>query len=410
MKTILKLILITVFLHAGAFAVFAQGEQLEREIRIAERILEEIFTTQTDAPLLRTGNAGRVQAEYLPGTGVHFKIGHNRSPRLIHARPGERDGADDNKTTPITSDWVEARMLEYFTGYAGQLRGLSAREQVRITYGLHGDNQRFVFFSPQNSERTAVEIPRITMWASAADVKNFADGNLSEAQFSDRISGFDLTNTEEKKDLNIFASVLETALNSTGSEKLRVNRKPAYEYLPGLGVHFHLNAGTGRGHEFIFFQNNANTPANFSVELGDIVLRSPKIEFEMDSLRVSMQRLTDSLRVNSEELRIQAEELRRHAEVARETAQEFQSRFEFSFAEKDTVDLSGEVQEFIEQLKGVISDYGSTLQSLGDNELLMITVNWGGRNPTLPERTHIRITKRDLTSGSEPDIQEISRR
>jgi len=68
----------------------------------------------------------------------------------------------------------------------------------------------------------------------------------------------------------------------------------------------------------------------------------------------------------------------------------------------------------VEKIKSVITetirDYGSTLNSLQNGELLRITLNWRGRNDTMPEQTKIRISKSDLMNGNDPVMEDFSRR
>jgi hypothetical protein len=41
--------------------------------------------------------------------------------------------------------------------------------------------------------------------------------------------------------------------------------------------------------------------------------------------------------------------------------------------------------------------------------MLMITIDWGGRDEDLPERTELRIKKGDLLDGDEPEMIEYRR-
>jgi len=419
MNPLLKFILIIISLLICNQSLYGQSDQLERDIRIAERILEEIFTPEpaTGERQIVLPTTRRVESEYIPGVGVHFKVAQSGA-RTISIVAGAR-GAESNQTVRTeTNESVENRMMEYFTQYAGQLRGLPDNEQVRITFGARTSGPRMIFYS-HSGERQA-EQPRLTMWVDKADIDRFSRGTISEDQFKSKLSKHEIFDSQEMRDLNIFASILETAINRTESKYLKVNRKPAYEYLPGLGAHFHVNI-SGRagflnfpGLDSLAFRIDNLDLGNVDVQidLGDINhrLRAPHIEFNRDSLRIAIRGLGDSLRVHSNELRGQVEMIREQAEAAQRQGQEIQRQIAFSFAERDTIDLTEDATKLMAELKTAIKDYGPTLSSLGDNELLMITVNWSGRNPSLPERTHIRISKSDLMRGAEPNVEEIRRR
>ncbi len=154
---------------------------------------------------------------------------------------------------------------------------------------------------------------------------------------------------------------------------------------------------------------------HIEIDLGDIThmldndqdsyVHSPTFNFDADSLRISIQKMRDSLRFDSEELRKQLEQIRIQAEEARQQGEDVRRQLEFRFAEQDTLDLSDDVDRFLDELKNTVANYGPTLQSLDENELLMITINWSGRNPTVPERTYLRIKKTDLLRGAEPIIE-----
>lgn len=392
----------------------AQQDRLDRDIRIGERILEEIFTEETEQLPVQLPGMNRVHGEYLPGVGVHYVIGRSGGARAIEVIVRRNRNEDREPADPkITREWLEDRMMEYFTGYARQLRSLPDGEQVRITYSRQPhDSDRFF-----NRDRS--ELPRITAWVTSDDLRRFEDGNLSEDQLRNRVVIHDLSGEEEKRDLAIFGSVLQTALSSTGSEHLRVSRTPSFEYLPGLGVHYQVNIRQGRGFAIGDFGN-----IEIDLDLENISASIPRVIMDMDSLHLSLRQLNDSLRIHSEDLRRYAEEARREAEAAAEEARreaeaageearrhgvEVRRMYQQAYAEQDTIDLSADVEELMDYLLETIRDYGPTLSSLEDGEMLMITLNWSGRNPTLPEKTQIRITKEDLVSGREPHI-EITRR
>lgn len=420
MNPLLKLILFIIALLFCIPSLYAQSDQLDRDIRIAERILQEIFTpvqASGERQILLPASRG-VEGEYIPGIGVHFKFaGLNTQFVYVDRSKNEQLSLSGNI---VTREWIEEKTLEYLKNYAPQLRGLSDSEQVRVTYGSASNNP-FIIFTGSQRESTETRQPKLTAWVTMADLKQYSSGNLSDSQFKNRVSVTILSEQQEMRDLNIFASVLEAAMNSTDSKHLKVNRKPTYEYLPGLGAHFHVNVNSGVG----LFPANIRGMArqidsldldnvDIQIDLGNIPhefnFQSPQIEFRNDSLRVAIRGMSDSLRVHANELRGQVEVIREHAEAARRQGQEIQRQFAISFAERDTVDLTEDTARLMTELKTAIKDYGSTLSSLGDNEMLMITVNWSGRNPTVPDRTHIRISKSDLIRGAEPNIEEIRRR
>jgi hypothetical protein len=414
MKFIIKILLIILAILLGEQQLQAQGDsnRINSEIRIAESILEEIFKSpDSNARNFFPGGQKLVQGEYIPGIGVHFKVSISQSRFYM-----SRDSSKTISGSVVTKEWVEERMLEYYNGYAAQLRSVPDREQVRITYGSDTIN-RSVFIIGRRQEISYERPETITAWASMADIKAYASGNLSERQFRDRLTIQDISEQSERRDLNIFASVLETAMNSTETEHLRVRREPTYEYLPGYGAHFHVRVGTGSSFSFgiledvaVDLDELALDDFDINIDLGEIDVDQNRFEFDLDSMDVSIERMADSMKVYAEGIRIDTAQLRQHAEQARQQAEQMRQRFELRIAERDSVDLSGDAEVMMDELIQTMRDYSGTLSSLEEDQLVVVTVHWEGRNPSLPERTQIRITKGDLQRGAEPEIEEIRRR
>jgi hypothetical protein len=403
MNKLIKIILIIIAIFLGNRPLFTQAQPADRDIRIAERILEELFAPPSGHQSFFNQRLNRVESEYIPQAGLHFTIASNTSIPFIFGRRT----SDAEPETVITDEWVTERMKEYFIRYAGQLRGLSENEQIRLTFGSGTPEHRIGHAQPFGDEK--VTLPAITMWTSQSEVSKFREGELSERQYIESLSTFDLTQAVDRRDLNIFSTVLETALNSVDSDHLRTRRAPSYSYLPGLGVHYKATIHSGQRFSNIDLEHLTRQidKINFDevdirIDLGDLSdriegnlqLQSPPFSINVDSLKIAIRSRADSLKINMDEVRKQAEDSRRQAEEVRR-------QLELNISHRDTIDLSAEVTLLTEELKSVIRDYGSTLSSLGDGELLMITLNWTGRNPTLPEKTLLRVTKEDLFFGRE---------
>ncbi|GEM_PF-527640 len=438
-NTLIKIALLIVTLLFGSQALMAQSEQLQRDMRIAERILEEIFTPPVTQPRQVAIAGGRtIESRYVPGVGVHFIVNKTGAGSIVIF--GSRPESDDREGK--TEDWVKNNAMEYFTQYASQLRDLPGNEQVRITYGMRASSPH-ILINPPAANRSHTE-PRKTIWVSKSEIDRFAEGRISESEFRNRISSHSLTTAGEHRDLDIFATVLETALKSGETEHLRISGKPQFDYLPGYGAHYNINLN--RGFRFLMrtglmdiarqIDDMELEDVNIQIDLGrlpdnlskEIDVQINQMDLNLDSLRLSLQRLEDTLKVRSgdimfqlEELRSQAEESRRRAEITREQWEanreqwdEARQRFERSreqFArtsQRDTTDLSADFENIISEITSVISDYGTTLRSLSEVEMLMITINWPQRNPTIPEKTHIRISKSDILAGREPVIEHTS--
>jgi len=80
---------------------------------------------------------------------------------------------------------------------------------------------------------------------------------------------------------------------------------------------------------------------------------------------------------------------------------------ESQFSEEEILE---EIDKLHAELKQTVMEYGPTLRSLPNDEMLIITLNWSGRHTALPQRSELRIRKSDLLDGAEPEIQVIERK
>ncbi|MDZ7754811.1 hypothetical protein [Rhodohalobacter sp.] len=405
-------------------SVQAQNDALQREINIAESILNEIFTSddQPDFPLFGD-RLGHITTDYIPGYGVHFSVGENISASSIRVsgtiRVESNSARDQNgEDRSVTADAVEEKILEYITDYASAIQNLPDDESVRISYGLRSGANRVISVLTNLEEYTA-DIPKMTFVVNGDDLKRHREGRISDDQLISRVQKTDLSDIEEKRDLNIFASVLESSLNSAGTEHLRVNQKPHYEYLPGLGVHYQVNVSMKSSFNFSGLMDWAREidsldfdDVDIQIDFGDLssernsdgtfIFNMPdsgRFEFNMDSLNF-----------NSEQFNERIDEIRQHSDEMRKRGEQVRSEIEIRMNQQNSVDLTEDVDKIKSVIAESIRDYGSTLKSLQNGELLRITLNWRGQNDTMPEQTKIRISKSDLMNGNDPVMEDLSRR
>ena len=411
-------------LFLSATAVNAQNDALQREISIAESILNEIFTSdeQPNFPLIGD-RSGHISTDYIPGYGVHFSVGENISARSFRVsgtiRIESNSVRDQNEEDhSVTADAVEEKIMEYIVDYASAIQSLPEDESLRVSYGLRSGVNR-VFSVLTNLEEYTTDIPKLTFVVKSADLKRHRDGRISDDQLISRVQKTDLSEVEEKRDLNIFASVLESSLNSAGTEHLQVNQKPHYEFLPGLGVHYQVNISMKSSFNFSGLMDWAREidSLNFDdidiqIDLGD--LRSGQDSngtfiFNMPDSG-SFEFNMDSLNFNSEQFQERIAGIRQHSDEMRKRGEQVRSEIEIRMNQQNSVDLTEDVEKIKSVITETIRDYGSTLNSLQNGELLRITLNWRGRNDTMPEKTKIRISKSDLMNGNDPVMEDLSRR
>ncbi|MEX0647391.1 MAG: hypothetical protein WEA56_13270 [Balneolaceae bacterium] len=422
-KTITQIILLFLLTIAGVNAQQVDEQRLDRDIRIAEGILTEMFSDNGNngSYSFRFPGSQAVNGEYIPGAGVHFTIAAGSSHRIqINTRNnGEDVQVEVNNHADSDSsereEEIQQKIIEYFKTYAPLISDLPGNESVRVTYGANrpGPGVQVYFFDDNRHRESG---PAFSMWVRASDLRQFKNGDLNESRFEDRINKYDLTEIENKTDLNVFASVLETALKDAETEHLHVTRKPRADYLPGLGVYYQLQVSTRPNIAIHGFHMSDD---NFEIKMDSMMI---DVSGALESLSANLAPLAERLdilfeddltRAERDSIRREAREVRQRLQAERDSLSNQRRRYNvipFAGSQSDTLDLTTDKEAIMNQLRDVIEDYGSTLSSLSDDELLMITVNWGGRNPNLPLRTEIRIKKSALLNGEQPSVEEIVRR
>lgn len=397
------------------FAQSADAQQIERDIRIAEGILAEMLQTDNRSEHFPGFNDRSVNGRYIPGYGVHFIISPGSRYRFqVHSGSGRQNVQVESDQTGLNNseENIKNTIREYFKTYASTIRNVPENEWIRVSYGLNRSGfPDGVHLFIDGDERPKPTV--FTMWVSSSDLNQFRNGNLSDQQFTSRIQTQDLSDLSSRTDLNVFASVLETALNDSESDYLRVRQKPNVVYLPGLGVQYHVSISGGPG---MFFGDVHIFDENFEIKMDSLMIdlsgameklneRMAPLAIKMDSLFGGnlSQEERDSLRSEARdirrEIRVQADSMRRNSPPPPRPSMV-----------RDSVDVSAEKEKIVNQLLEIMESYGRTLTSLDDDELLMVNLNWSGAGRNFPQRTEVRIKKSDLLRGSDPDIEEFSRR
>lgn len=399
-----------IFTTALLFALFSgtlaaqSANQFDRDIRIAEGIIEELFEADNSSSRFGNRHIRDVSGRYIPGYGIHFRIGANLTPaivRVVLERQAEihiDENPEPEELRELGREFVEQRFMEYLKNYASLFRDLPDDEVVRLTMGPHNYAASTFIVRPgrADSRRT---VANLTAWAKASDIRSYDNSSISDEEFESRVEIVNLGERETERDQTVFASILQTSLREV-SDTIRIHREPVVEYLPVLGLSYHVNASLRNGSWFNF---------------GDIEIEELRIE--LDSLSVDFSNMFDDIdfdeisriaeRIDStsapEAPRINPDSMRRSFRDLRETVTEQREQLSDE-AVRELVD------QFHEALTQTVQDYGSTLRSLNNDEMLMITINWSGRHSALPARTELRIQKSEILDGDEPVIEKVMRR
>ena len=388
-------------------SLFAQSsDRFDRDIRIAEGIIEELFGAEDSPWPALSRNVRSVSGQYIPGYGIHFSVHANSAPAIIEMRRegqvsinvnGSGDSNSDN-SRGISRELVEERFMEYLKNYAPLISELPDDEVVRLTFGGQSSAPNVFMVRSVTSDRDH-KITNVTAWATASDIRAYHNNSISESEFENRVELIDLADRETERDQTVFASILQTSLEEV-SDTIRVRRTPAAEYLPGLGLSYTINANLRSG----WFDFGDIQIDGFRIETDSLSVEISNMLEEIDFSEVGRiaERIDSISGFRSSDF--DADELRRSAEEARERIVERQRE---NLSDEDVNRL---VDRFHEALVETVQDYGPTLRSLNSDEMLLITINWAGRHSALPARTELRIQKSDLLDGDEPTLEVVNRR
>lgn len=410
MKKLLKTTPWLLLLIFSAGTLFAQAEtnRIERDIRIAEGILSELFDGEDTGFTIRGGNLRGVSGEYIPDYGVHFKIGSNINRFTVrsvvirgHAQIETEEEPDETESAEAGREFVKERFNDYFKNYASLIREIPGHEVIRLSYGAESPGQTFVMY-PDNRNRESQKTPSLTAWASVADIQSYSNGDISEEEFENRIEVRDLAEQETQRDQEVFSSILETALNQAETDNIRIRRNPRADYLPGMGLSYQVQLSL--------------RPRPF---FGDLEIEG--LELKIDSLAVGLTNLSEHLGKHLLPMAVKLDSIfnphRRHVsndslvrvyrDSLRNSAQSLRRNFQDE--ELSEEEIREEINKLHTELRQTVIEYGPTLRSLQDDEMLMITLNWSGRHPVLPRRSELRILKGDLLNGVDPVITRVER-
>lgn len=403
--TILTLPLIIIFTFFSGSLMAQSTDRYDRDIQIAEGIIEELFRADDTSRPFGSRHIRDVSGRYIPGYGIHFRISARLTPAVVkivlqkQAEIHIDEDPDPEELRELGREFVEQRFLEYLKNYAPLFKNLPENEVIRLTIGPHYYTAGAISIWPGDagSRRT---VANITAWATASDIQAYSRQSISDEEFESRVEIANLGERETERDQTVFASILQTSLADV-SDTIRVRRTPDVEYLPGLGISYGVNASLSGGSWFDF---------------GDIQIEEFKIE--TDSLSIDFSNIFEEIdfdeigriaeRVDSAFARnIDGSEREELEQAARELRQNVMEQRRETLSDETVRDL---VDQFHTALTQTVKDYGPTLRSLDTGDMLMITINWSGRHDALPARTELRIRKSDILDGDDPVIEEVQRR
>jgi hypothetical protein len=369
MKRILTTGLMALMLTTLSFAQDFDTNRMNRDIKIMENILGEMFKTQlitsegsrslngTGTVTINSSNyaffggnsSGNVKGTYIPGYGVIFMIPSTSNRFIVRGSNSsssqqvvfQYSSDDENADRDIDEESVKARIGEFLQDYASTIGQLKSDESILVIYGSTNSNSNVSVFNlrgdRQDDDRPE-PLPVISVSAKKSDLDSYRAGQLNADAFQNRLS-VSTSQDKERLDLKVLGNIFGTALGEgDGNEFHLVNSNSlSYMYLENFGALYSLNLHRGHG-------------------LGSVTARLFPTNYNEQT---------------QADVRVKLEE--REKELSKTLEKEFEA--------------------VIYRTKEFIIDYGRTLSSLKDDQFLMVSLNISESSDVVPDRVDFQVKK-----------------
>ena len=373
MKTLVTSVLIgllsTFMTPINVFSQDIDANRMNRDIRIMENILGELFRTQispsgtgSNSTFVVSGfgslSPRNIRGTYLTGYGVIFMVSNtNFFTYRAASQSGDGavsfyyDGENTGESREVSVESVTERITEFLKDYGSTIGQLKNDENVMVIYGSKSNlDVQFVRLAragqtTDDDEKTE-PLPVISVSAKAGDLKGYRTGSINESTFENRVA---VATSEDKEylDLKVMSNIFQTALREQDEDSFRLSGSVNYLMLDNFGALFSLD---------VRFSNRSSFGATvWQVESARRVARDAGI--------VSSD--LDEAEEKIEEQKVKAQEA---------------------------------YKELIKNVKEYIVDYGRTLSSLSNEQYLLLSVNVNGRFEEIPERFDVQVKKSVLSN------------
>lgn len=335
--------------------------KMERDIEILKNVLDDLFSSSENF-----FDGGSAEGIYIEGKGVMFTMnGQSRYGGLLvtdeltvmNVQTGEAE-EEEQSVEDINAGIVEKldnNSKDFLLNYASLLSELKPGEKVILnvdytllrerTKGVYGTNQT-LFISDRNNggKRMVSEI-------SHADLNAFLDGKTNESTAKGKIktSSFE-KNNESSNDTRIFAGILDDLFSSSQEGTWRRRSKTTYTYFEGFGLMYNMK-----------FTTSSRSPVYVEIADGGGG--------------------TATVRSSS-------------SEEQQKKREEYYKKLEENYP------------EFEKMLKESFLEYGRTLRSVKDDEVIIVNVDLGSspRNSKIPRSLQMVIPKNTINAYSRGNL------
>lgn len=268
---------VTIGLFLATFLLSAQTARMNRDIEVAEKILESLIeetnnenelAKNTDVFIL--GSSAEVEGTYLEGFGAMFSIisGNLSNPLIItETKKGKSDKStsysiirSNKKKFHLNAEQLAANKAKiiktfksvvetFFSDYAYLMRQIGDNEKIMVRYG--GISSRFDSAFPALVTH-GKDKRNYSATITKKAITNFQNNN-NKSQLIDQIE-YVFEEAKERaskeKDLELLSTILKKLHNDKETGSLRISGTPYYEKIKGIGVIYNLRIRSGNGDGF----------------------------------------------------------------------------------------------------------------------------------------------------------------
>lgn len=352
--------------------VFAQNldaNRMNRDIKIMENILGELFKIQ---PASSTTNEGvvinsyfspnnTIKGTYLPGFGIIFKVAGSKPVQImVNNKNSEnsayifyydsKDSSEEDREIDVAS--VTERVTDFLKNYGSTIGQLKNDEKVMVIYGVNDKSTRFPGLSLAYAQKTdddkeTKELPVISVSSKVSDLKQYRTGKINAAKFEERLA-VATSKDKEYLDLKVMSNIFETALKEQEGEAFRLSGGINYLMLDNFGALYSFDVRFSNG------QRGGNIWSAYDV-------RTPRMHNQGSNVVVTGS-VGQSTTVGKEK-------------------EEFNETIEEAYS------------KLVMNIKEYVIDYGRTINSVSNDQHILLSVTINGRYETVPERIDIQVKK-----------------
>ena len=362
-QQILPALLIILLTSSVALAQSFDANRMNRDIKIMENILGEMFktysgNTSSERVFISGFSDGsrNVRGTYLPGYGIIFNVQTGSSFVISQSSDSEGSsnsfyysystGESSDDDVIVDEESVKDRITEFLKDYASTIGQLKPTENVMVIYGSNSRNSfPALVYTSSGAKRTDTKerekLPVISGSVTKKDLDDYRSGKINESAFASKVKTAS-TKDKEYLDLKVMGNIFETALREQGEESFRLSGNVNYLMLDNFGAIFNLDAS---------YRTNNRLFGNVTgITVTGAYIRSSS----------------------------------RDAPDAQET-------------EKKEAEFLANVNQAYSQLKNNLKeylvDYGRTVNSVKPDQYILTTINIRGRYKDIPERIDFQLKK-----------------